>query len=142
MTQKQRVALLGSTGSIGTQTLDIVRRRPDEFEITTLTAGNRWEELVAQAIEFQPDSVVIANEQHYSAVKEALANHPIKVYAGSNALSQVVTSGEVDTVVNALVGYAGMLPSLAAVKASKRLALANKESLVVAGEHIMREAAE
>ena len=142
MTQKQRVALLGSTGSIGTQTLDIVRRRPEEFEITTLTAGNRWEELVSQAIEFQPDSVVIANEQHYSAVKEALANHPIKVYAGSDALSQVVTGGEVDTVVNALVGYAGMLPSLAAVKASKRLALANKESLVVAGEHIMREAAE
>ncbi len=142
MIQKQRVALLGSTGSIGTQTLDIVRRRPEEFEITTLTAGNRWEELVAQAIEFQPDSVVIANEQHYSAVKETLANHPIKVYAGSNALSQVVTGGEVDTVVNALVGYAGMLPSLAAVKASKRLALANKESLVVAGEHIMREAAE
>ncbi len=139
---KQRLALLGSTGSIGKQTLDIVRRRPDEFEITTLTAGNRWESLVEQALEFRPDSVVIANEQHYGAVKEALGNEPIKVYAGSDALSQVVAGGEVDTVVNALVGYAGMLPSLAAVKASKRLALANKESLVVAGEHIMREAAQ
>ena len=138
---KQRIALLGSTGSIGTQTLDIVRRRPDEFEVTTLTAGSRWEKLVEQAKEFQPDSVVIADERHYAAVKEALASEPIKVYAGGEALSQVVTGSEVDTVVNALVGYAGMLPSLAAVKASKRLALANKESLVVAGEHIMREAA-
>ena len=139
---KQRLALLGSTGSIGCQTLDIVRRRPEEFEITTLTAGSRWESLVAQALEFQPDSVVIANERYYENVREALAGEPIKVYTGSEALSQVVTGGEVDTVVNALVGYAGMLPSLAAVRASKRLALANKESLVVAGEHIMREAAE
>ena len=142
MIRKQRLALLGSTGSIGSQTLDIVRRRPEEFEVTTLTAGSRWEKLVEQALEFQPDSVVIANEKHYEAVRNALASEPIKVYAGSDALSQVVAGGEVDTVVNALVGYAGMLPSLAAVRASKRLALANKESLVVAGEHIMREAAE
>lgn len=142
MIRKQRVALLGSTGSIGRQTLDIVRRRPEEFEITTLTAGSRWETLVEQALEFHPDSVVIADERHYAAVKEALASEPVKVYAGSDALSQAVTSSEVDTVVNALVGYAGMLPSLSAVKASKRLALANKESLVVAGEHIMREAAQ
>jgi 1-deoxy-D-xylulose-5-phosphate reductoisomerase len=142
MVRKQRLALLGSTGSIGRQTLDIVRRRPEEFEITSLTAGSRWEQLVEQALEFHPDSVVIANENHYAAVREALKDEPIKVYAGSDALSQVVTGGEVDTVVNALVGYAGMLPSLAAVKASKRLALANKESLVVAGEHIVREAAE
>lgn len=139
---KQRLALLGSTGSIGRQTLDIVRRRPDEFEITTLTAGSRWEDLVEQALEFRPDSVVIANESHYQAVRQALKDEPIKVYAGSEALSQIVSGSEIDTVVNALVGYAGMLPSLAAVKASKRLALANKESLVVAGEHIMREAAE
>ena len=139
---KQRLALLGSTGSIGRQTLDIVRRRPDEFEITTLTAGSRWESLVEQALEFQPDSVVIADESLYPKVKEALAGEMIKVYTGSEAISQVATGGAVDTVVNALVGYAGMLPSLAAVKASKRLALANKESLVVAGEHIMREAAQ
>ena len=142
MVRKQRLVLLGSTGSIGCQTLDIVRSRPEEFEITSLTAGSRWEQLVEQALEFHPDSVVIANENHYAAVREALKDEPIKVYAGSDALSQVVTGGEVDTVVNALVGYAGMLPSLAAVKASKRLALANKESLVVAGEHIVREAAE
>lgn len=139
---KQRLALLGSTGSIGQQTLDIVRRRPEEFEVTTLTAGNRWEKLVEQALEFRPDSVIIANQAHYNAVKEALKDEPIKVYAGGDALSQIVTGSEVDTVVNALVGYAGMLPSLAAVKASKRLALANKESLVVAGELIMAEAAQ
>lgn len=138
---KQRIALLGSTGSIGCQTLDVVRRRPEEFEITTLTAENRWEKLAEQAKEFKPDSVVIANEKHYAALKEALSDEQIKVYAGAAALEQVVTGGEVDTVVNALVGYAGMLPSLAAVKASKRLALANKESLVVAGNLIMGEAA-
>lgn len=137
---KQRIALLGSTGSIGQQTLDIVRRRPDEFGLTTLTAANRWEELARQAREFQPDNVVIADTSHYAALKEALEDLPIKVYAGNEALAQVVTSSEVDTVVNALVGYAGMLPSLAAVKASKRLALANKESLVVAGEHIIHQA--
>lgn len=139
---KQRIALLGSTGSIGQQTLDIVRRRPDEFSVTTLTAATRWERLAEQAREFQPDSVVIADSSHYLNLKEALADLPIKVYAGEEAIAQVATGGEVDTVVNALVGYAGMLPSLAAVKASKRLALANKESLVVAGEHIIREAIE
>lgn len=139
---KQRIALLGSTGSIGQQTLDIVRRRPDEFSVTTLTAATRWERLAEQAREFQPDSVVIADSSHYLNLKETLADLPIKVYAGEEAIAQVATGGEVDTVVNALVGYAGMLPSLAAVKASKRLALANKESLVVAGEHIIREAIE
>ncbi|MBR1957976.1 MAG: 1-deoxy-D-xylulose-5-phosphate reductoisomerase, partial [Tidjanibacter sp.] len=139
---KQRLALLGSTGSIGQQTLDIVRQRPDEFEVTTLTAARSWERLVEQAKEFGPDNVVIADKSLYGVVSEALRNEPVKVYAGDEALSQVVTSGEVDTVVNALVGYAGMIPSLSAVRAGKRLALANKESLVVAGEHIMREAAE
>lgn len=138
---KQRLALMGSTGSIGRQTLDIVRNRPDEFEVTTLTAARSWELLVEQAKEFQPDSVVIADKSLYANVKEALAGEPIKVFAGDEALSQVVTGSEVDTVVNALVGYAGMLPSLSAVRAGKRLALANKESLVVAGELIMAEAA-
>ena len=135
---KQRLALLGSTGSIGCQTLDIVRRRPEEFEITTLTAGSRWESLVLQAREFQPDSVVIADERYYENVREALAGEPIKVYAGSEALSQVVTGGEVDTVVNALVGYAGLMPTVSAIKKSKKIALANKETLVVAGELVMR----
>ena len=139
---KQRLALLGSTGSIGQQTLDIVRQRPDEFEVTTLTAARSWERLVAQAKEFLPDNVVIADRSLYGVVSEALKDEPVKVYAGDEALSQVVASGEVDTVVNALVGYAGMLPSLSAVRAGKRLALANKESLVVAGELIMKEAAE
>ena len=139
---KQRLALLGSTGSIGQQTLDIVRRRPDEFEVTTLTAARSWERLVEQAKEFLPDNVVIADRSLYGVVSEALKDEPVKVYAGDEALSQVVASGEVDTVVNALVGYAGMLPSLSAVRAGKRLALANKESLVVAGELIMKEAAE
>ena len=139
---KQRLALMGSTGSIGRQTLDIVRNRPDEFEVTTLTAARSWQLLVEQAKEFQPDSVVIADKSLYNNVKEALAGEPIKVFAGDEALSQVVTGGEVDTVVNALVGYAGMLPSLSAGRAGKRLALANKESLVVAGELIMREAAQ
>lgn len=138
---KQRLALLGSTGSIGRQTLDIVRNRPEEFEVTTLTAARSWERLVEQAREFKPDNVVIADKSLYGAVSDALRDEPVKVYAGDEALSQVVTSGEVDTVVNALVGYAGMLPSLAAVKAGKRLALANKESLVVAGDIITSEAA-
>ena len=139
---KQRLALLGSTGSIGQQTLDIVRQRPDEFEVTTITAARSWERLVEQAKEFLPDNVVIADRSLYGVVSEALKDEPVKVYAGGEALSQVVASGEVDTVVNALVGYAGMLPSLSAVRAGKRLALANKESLVVAGELIMKEAAE
>ncbi|MBP3383793.1 MAG: 1-deoxy-D-xylulose-5-phosphate reductoisomerase [Tidjanibacter sp.] len=139
---KQRLALLGSTGSIGQQTLDIVRQRPEEFEVTTLTAARSWERLVEQAKEFQPDNVVIADKSLYGVVSEALKDEPVKIYAGDEALSQVVASGEVDTVVNALVGYAGMLPSLSAVRAGKRLALANKESLVVAGELIMKEAAE
>ena len=139
---KQRLALLGSTGSIGQQTLDIVRQRTDEFEVTTITAARSWERLVEQAKEFLPDNVVIADRSLYGVVSEALKDEPVKVYAGDEALSQVVASGEVDTVVNALVGYAGMLPSLSAVRAGKRLALANKESLVVAGELIMKEAAE
>ena len=139
---KQRLALLGSTGSIGQQTLDIVRQRPDEFEVTTLTAARSWERHVEQAKEFLPDNVVIADRSLYGVVSEALKDEPVKVYAGDEALSQVVASGEVVTVVNALVGYAGLLPSLSAVRAGKRLALANKESLVVAGELIMKEAAE
>ena len=139
---KQRLALLGSTGSIGQQTLDIVRQRPDEFEVTTITAARSWERLVEQAKEFLPDNVVIADRSLYGVVSEALKDEPVKVYAGDEALSQVVASGEVDTVVNALVGYAGMLPSLSAVRAGRRLALANKGSLVVAGELIMKGGAE
>ncbi|MDD3107929.1 MAG: 1-deoxy-D-xylulose-5-phosphate reductoisomerase [Alistipes sp.] len=139
MTQiKQRLAILGSTGSIGTQTLDIVRRYKERLEVTVLTARNHWEQLVAQALEFDPDSVVIANEAHYGAVREALAAYPIKVYAGEAALEQVVASEQVDTVVMALVGYSGLFPTASALRHGKRVALANKECLVVAGEIITR----
>lgn len=135
---KQGIALLGSTGSIGEQTLEIVRVHSDSFEIVTLTANNNWERLVAQAVEFQPDSVVIANEALYGKVRDALDKYPIKVYAGSQAIEQVVVGDAVDVVVNALVGYSGMLPSVVAVNARKKLALANKESLVVAGNILQK----
>ena len=139
---KQRIALLGSTGSIGTQTLDVVRQYGELFEITTLTAGNNWQLLVRQAEEFSPDSVVIANKAYYGQVRDALASLLIKVYAGSDAIAQVVRGDGVDVVVNALVGYAGLMPTVSAVQAGKKVALANKESLVVAGDLVMRLAAE
>ncbi|MFI3261410.1 MAG: 1-deoxy-D-xylulose-5-phosphate reductoisomerase [Rikenellaceae bacterium] len=135
---KQRLAILGSTGSIGQQSLEIVEKYSDLFEVNTLTAHNNWQLLVEQAIKFQPDSVVIANEEFYPIVKESLKDHLIKVYAGSDAVEQVVASTEVDTVVTALVGYSGLFPTVNAIKHSKKIALANKETLVVAGEHIMK----
>ena len=143
MTQsKQRLAVLGSTGSIGTQTLDIVRRYGDRFEITTLSAHSNWKKLVEQAVEFTPDNVVIADKTHYTAVRDALADHPVKVYAGSDALEQVVCSEQVDTVVMALGGYSGLFPTVSALKHGKKVALANKECLVVAGEIVTRLSAE
>ena len=143
MTQsKQRLAVLGSTGSIGTQTLDIVRRYGDRFEITTLSAHSNWKKLVEQAVEFTPDNVVIADKTHYTAVRDALADPPVKVYAGSDALEQVVCSEQVDTVVMALVGYSGLFPTVSALKHGKKVALANKECLVVAGEIVTRLSAE
>lgn len=132
--QKQRLAVLGSTGSIGTQTLDIVRQYPDLFEITTLTARRNWEMLARQAVEFQPDSVVIADKTYYPALAKALEDQPVKVYAGSDAVEQVVASDSVDTVVMALVGYSGLFPTANALRHGKKVALANKECLVVAGE--------
>ena len=136
---KQRIALLGSTGSIGIQTLDIVRENPGLFEITTLTAHRNWERLARQAVEFDADSVVIADERRYDALRQALDGTSIKVYAGEEALRQVVQSGQVDVVVNALVGYAGLMPTIAAVEAGKKVALANKESLVTGG-HLVTDA--
>lgn len=136
--ERQRVALLGSTGSIGVQTLDIVRENSKQFEITTLTAYKNWQMLAQQAIEFGVDSVVIADQSYYGELKEALAAYPIKVYAGDDAVAQVAAGDNVDIVVNALVGYAGLMPTVAAVKKSKKIALANKESLVVGGEVVMR----
>ena len=130
--------MLGSTGSIGVQTLDIVRENSKQFEITTLTAYKNWQMLAQQAIEFGVDSVVIADQSYYGELKEALAAYPIKVYAGDDAVAQVAAGDNVDVVVNALVGYAGLMPTVAAVKKSKKIALANKESLVVGGEVVMR----
>ncbi|MEG1649652.1 MAG: 1-deoxy-D-xylulose-5-phosphate reductoisomerase, partial [Rikenellaceae bacterium] len=135
---KQRIALLGSTGSIGEQTLQVIRDNSSLFEITTLTAHNNWQRLVEQALEFQPDSVVIANKQHYNSVSEALSNQNIKIYAGSESVEQIVENSNIDIVVSALVGFSGLFPTINSLKHSKRVALANKESLVVAGETVMR----
>ena len=139
---KQRLSILGSTGSIGVQTLDIVAENPELFEVNSLVAHRNWELLARQAIEFDVDSVVIADESKYEPLKQALAAYPIKVYAGSDAICGVARSGEVDVVVNALVGYAGLHPTIAAIEAGKKIALANKETLVVGGELVMRMAAE
>jgi 1-deoxy-D-xylulose-5-phosphate reductoisomerase len=136
---KQRIAILGSTGSIGRQTLEVIRANKDLFEVKTITANNNWELLVTQAMEYHPDSVVIANEAYYTHVKKALERFPVKVYAGSDALCQVVSADNVDTVMSALVGYSGLQPTLSAIRAGKKIALANKETLVVAGEIVIAE---
>ena len=136
--ERQRIALLGSTGSIGVQTLDIVRENSNLFEVTTLTAHRNWEQLAKQAVEFNVDSVVIADASLYEPLSQALAAYPIKVYAGEQAVAQVAADDNVDVVVNALVGYAGLQPTVAAIKKSKKIALANKETLVVAGGLVMR----
>lgn len=134
----KRIAILGSTGSIGKQALDVIKQHLDQFEAYVLTAGNNAELLVEQAIEFQPNCVVIANESKYDAVSAALQNYPIKVYAGSEALCQVVENQAIDIVLTAMVGFAGLRPTVAAIKAHKTLALANKETLVVAGSIIQK----
>ena len=139
---KQRLAILGSTGSIGVQTLDIVRENPERFEVRVLTARSNWERLAAQAREFDADAVVIADESLYAPLSAALEDTDTKVYAGEEAVAQVAAAGSNDVVVNALVGYAGLAPTVAALRAGKKLALANKESLVVGGETVMRLARE
>ncbi len=139
---KQKIAILGSTGSIGEQTLDIIAENSELFEVAVLVANYSWKRLAEQAIAFDADTVVIGSEECYAPLVEALAAHPIKVYAGAKAIEDVVQSSEVDVVVNALVGYAGLRPTVAAIEAGKKIALANKESLVVGGEYVMRLAAE
>ncbi len=134
---KQKIAILGSTGSIGIQTLDIIRENPDLFEVRVLSANYSWQKLVEQAIEFDVGSVVISCEEYYAQTCQALDSYPIKVYTGADSLSQIVQNGDVDVVVNALVGYAGLHPTVAAIEAGKKVALANKESLVVGGEYVM-----
>lgn len=133
---KRKIAILGSTGSIGTQALDVVREQADRFEIYALTANNQVELLIKQAREFEPEVVVIANESKYEQLKDALSDLPIKVWAGSEAIAQVVESEPIDMVLTAMVGYSGLKPTIAAIKAGKAIALANKETLVVAGELI------
>ena len=130
----KRLAILGSTGSIGTQTLDVIRQHPDRFEAYALTANNSVDKLIEQAREYRPEVVVIANEAHYEKLQEALADLPVKVFAGAQALCEVVQMDAVDTVVTAMVGFAGLRPTVAAIKAHKTIALANKETLVVAGQ--------
>lgn len=139
---KQKIALLGSTGSIGEQTLEIVEAYSDRFEVQTLTAHHNWQRLSEQARRFDADSVVIADERYYQPLKESLSDTDTKVYAGGEAVAQCAAAGAVDTVVNALVGYAGLHPTVAALQAGKKLALANKESLVVGGDLVMRLARE
>lgn len=134
---KQRLAILGSTGSIGVQTLDIVRETPSLFEVRVLTANRNWQRLAAQAREFDADTAVIADERYYGQLRDALAGTDVKVYAGEDAVAQVAAGGDTDVVVNALVGYAGLAPTVAALGAGKKLALANKESLVVGGDVLM-----
>lgn len=137
---KKKIAILGSTGSIGTQALDVVSQHPDLFEARVLTAGRRADLLIDQARRFLPDAVVIADESQYQYVQEALADLPVKVYAGEEALCQVVEGEQIDIVLTALVGFAGLKPTLHAINARKAIALANKETLVVAGELVMQRA--
>ena len=132
----KQLAIIGSTGSIGTQALDVISEHSDLFEVYALTANHNAELLIKQAHRFLPDTVVIADEKKYPEVKEALEDLPIKVWAGTDAIAQVVTAGPIDVVLTALVGYAGLHPTIEAIKAKKIIALANKETLVVAGELI------
>ena len=141
--KKQQICILGSTGSIGTQALDVIEQHPDRYEAYCLTANNRVDELAAQARKFNPAAVVIANEAHYDRLKELLADTPdIKVYAGADALCQIVEAGPIDMVLTAMVGFSGLAPTIHAIKARKKICLANKETLVVAGELVCRLAAE
>ncbi|RLD39773.1 MAG: 1-deoxy-D-xylulose-5-phosphate reductoisomerase [Bacteroidetes bacterium] len=139
---KKRIAILGSTGSIGMQALDILRSHPDQFAIEALTAGNNTKELIRQAREFLPNMVVIANEAHYKDVSDALSDLDIKVFSGRESVAQIVGYGEIDMVLNAIVGFAGFEPTVNALKAGKAIALANKESIVAGGELVNRLAGE
>lgn len=138
--KKKQIAILGATGSIGTQALQVIAAHPDLYEVYALTAHNQVDLLIEQARQFLPEAVVIANEAHYLTLKEALSDLPIKVYAGAEALCQIVESQPIDVVLAAMVGYAGLKPTMHAIRAGKAIALANKETMVVAGE-LMNELA-
>ena len=133
MVKKKGIAILGSTGSIGTQALEVIEAYPDFFDLQVITANGNADLLIQQAKKFQPNEVVIVDESKYQYVKDALLNEEIKVYAGMDALNQLVTGSEIDVVLTALVGYAGLKPTIEAIKSKKTIALANKETLVVAG---------
>ena len=135
---KKGIAILGSTGSIGTQALEVISCYPEYFDLQVLTAGNNVELLIEQSKKYKPNTVVIANEEKYNQLREALESFDIHVYAGQDALCQVVESQDVNIVLTALVGYAGLLPTIRAIEARKTIALANKETLVVAGELIQK----
>ncbi len=140
---KQQICILGSTGSIGTQALDVIEQHPDRYEVYALTANNRWEMLAEQARKYRPAAVIIANEEHYEALSKALEDVPeVKVYAGKKALNEIVASSEIHMVLTAMVGYSGLEPTIHAIKARKKICLANKETLVVAGELIVKLAQE
>lgn len=140
---KQQICILGSTGSIGTQALEVIRQHPDRYEAYALTANNHWELLAQQAREFHPAAVVIANEAHYEALKEALRDEPdTKVYAGRDAVCQIVEAGPITMVLTAMVGFSGLTPTIRAIRTRKTICLANKETLVVAGELICQLAEE
>ena len=140
--KKKQIAILGSTGSIGTQALQVIEEHPERYEVYALTANNQVDLLIAQARRFMPEAVVIANENHYNTLKDALSDLPIKVYAGMEAICQIVESAPIDIVLTAMVGYAGLKPTMSAIRARKAIALANKETLVVAGELINKLAQE
>ncbi len=142
MNQKKGIAILGSTGSIGTQALDVIEAYPDYFDLQVITAGKNADLLIEQALKYKPNTVVITEESLYEKVKNALIDEDVHVYAGAESLCQVVESNEVHTVLTALVGYAGLKPTLRAIEAKKTIALANKETLVVAGELVTRLAKE
>lgn len=140
---KQQICILGATGSIGTQALEVIEQHPDRYEVYALTANNRWEMLAEQARKYRPAAVIIANEEHYEALSKALENVPeVKVYAGKKALNEIVESSEIHMVLTAMVGYSGLEPTIHAIKARKKICLANKETLVVAGELIVKLAQE
>jgi len=140
--EKKRIAILGSTGSIGTQALQVIDEHSDLYEAYVITANNSVGKLIEQARKYVPEAVVIANDQHYAEVRDALADLPIKVYAGADALCEVVQDDNVDIVLASMVGFAGLRPTISAIKAGKMIALANKETLVVAGELINSLASE
>lgn len=139
--QKQ-VAILGSTGSIGTQTLEVIEKNPDHFKLEILTARNNADVLIAQSRKFLPNHVVITNEDKYNYVSQELSDLPVKVYAGTDALEQIVEMDSVDIIMSALVGFSGLQPTLRAIRAGKDIALANKETLVVGGDLVIKSAIE